>query len=162
MKCQAQAPACAPLSSSVRLILKRYCLTVGLLITTSTFAVELEQVKGEDLANVVAFGSVLAEREGVRIVLVPRQIGECWGSVSSCPDVDAYVSYHSGDLEGPPRVFRLPVAKGWVFGGWQGTDTFVLKTALPDANVDGMERKTWRSTTYLLKLNEEVAEIVAQ
>jgi hypothetical protein len=124
-------------------------------------AVELKQVKGGDLAAVLGLLDELTPAPSmdqpyfVRVYAVPAYVGECGGSVSSCPDVRLYLTVSSGDLGETPRLYRLPDAKGWEFKGWSkpaqgrtGTQAFTLLTTLPESNIEQSARKAWRAAKY--------------
>ena len=108
----------------------------------------ITQVKDSALARVIAFGQVILESGGVRIVEVPVAINDCWGTVSSCPDVELFIAYSTGDLLDEPVVYRLPPAKGWKVVGWSDPQSFDVSTTLPDANIDLSERSRWSPTVY--------------
>jgi hypothetical protein len=46
------------------------------------------------------------------VFAIPVAVGECWGSLASCPDVELVLSHTSGDLDDPPTAYALPMAKG--------------------------------------------------
>ena len=106
------------------------------------------EVKESSLARAIAFGQVLLEPDGVRIVEVPVVIDDCWGTVSSCPDVELFIAYSTGDLRDEPVVYRLPPAKGWKIVRGQEPNSFDIATTLPDANIDSSERSRWSPTVY--------------
>lgn len=108
----------------------------------------ITQVEDSSLARTIAFGHVLLESDGVRIVEVPVVIDDCWGTVSSCPDVELFIAYSTGDLRDEPVVYRLPPAKGWKIVGRQDPQSFDIATTLPDANIDLNERSRWSPTVY--------------
>lgn len=60
-----------------------------------------------------------------------------------------------------PVVFQLPAAKGWEFVGWveapSESRAFVIRTALPSANIEPEERATWKPTEYRIVVNEKSA-----
>lgn len=108
----------------------------------------ITQVKDSALARVIAFGQVILESGGVRIVEVPVAINDCWGTVSSCPDVELFIAYSTRDLLDEPVVYRLPPAKGWKVVGWSDPQSFDVSTTLPDANIDLSERSQWSPSMY--------------
>lgn len=89
----------------------------------------------------------------VRVFAAPVVIGECGGTVSSCPEVRLYVAVSAGDLGEVPVLYELPAAKGWEFSGWDKSVTlngkamvgFTVKTALPETNVEASARNAWHS-----------------
>ena len=111
-----------------------------------------------DLAHAIAFGRVLFEERGVRVVMVYRQVSECWGPITTCPDADLYISYHNGALGEQPKVYRLPPAKAWKVVGWRPSGILRIETALPEANVDPKERAIWHSVVYEIELREICAQ----
>ena len=106
------------------------------------------EVKEPSLARAIAFGHVLLESDGVRIVEVPVAIDDCWGTVSSCPDVELFIAYSTGDLRDEPVVYRLPPAKGWKIVRGHEPKSFDIATTLPEANIDLNERSRWSPTVY--------------
>jgi hypothetical protein len=103
-----------------------------------------------ELARALAFGHTLLDERSVRVIAVPTEIGECVGTINSCPDVNLFVAYVSGDLGDEPVVYRLPVAKGWRVIGWADHDSIDLQTTLPEGNIELSEREAWSSVSYRL------------
>jgi len=139
--------------------LSRLALCSALALATPGVCAPLHPLSTGDLARVVAFGQVLLDERDIRIVTVPRTIGECWGTVKSCPDIDLYISYYSGDLYAEPQVYRLGAAKGWEFAGWESDGTFMLKTTLNLPNIDSAERAAWRQITYRVTVSDGKAVV---
>ena len=108
----------------------------------------ITQVEDSSLARTIAFGHVLLESDGVRIVEVPVVIDDCWGTVNSCPDVELFIAYSTGDLRDEPVVYRLPAAKGWKIVRGHEPKSFDIATTLPEANIDLNERSRWSPTVY--------------
>ena len=111
-------------------------------------------VKAGELARTIAFGEEIFHDDRVRVLMVYRRIGECGRPVKTCPDVDLYIAYRSGDLGEEPKVYRLPAAKDWNVIGWQPGNLLRIVTALPDANVDPKARSEWKPITYDIKLRD--------
>ena len=121
---------------------------VGCQVNIARADSSITQVKDSVLARVVAFGQVLLESGGIRVVEVPVAIDDCWGTVSSCPDIELYIAYSTGDLRDEPVVYRLPPAKGWKIVRGQDPQSIDIATTLPDANIDSSERSRWSPTVY--------------
>jgi hypothetical protein len=117
-----------------------------------------------DIAAFAAYANELASNKDnrsdpyyVRIYTFPLTLGECWGSIDSCPNEELAISISSGDLYENPIVLRLPPSKGWEFVQWIGIRTtadqktlvgFVLRTTLPDANIEQAQRTKFKSKQY--------------
>lgn len=99
----------------------------------------------------------LARRGGIRVFAIPVAVGECWGSLASCPDVELVLSHTSGDLYEPPTAYALPMAKSWTFVGWVDEDTLVLRTTLPDAHIADEERAAWKAVEYTVTVSQDGA-----
>jgi hypothetical protein len=120
-------------------------------------AAELTQLKNPELAVALALSEKLSERDGIRIFAVPTVDGECWGKLSSCPDIRLLVTIGPEMLYQNPALYELPRAKGWKFVGWKGRGDFVVRTDIPDENLDNAERKRWRSIEYRVRISEKGA-----
>jgi hypothetical protein len=120
---------------------------------------DLSPVKDSRLATVLALSEEISPKVPVgeqpyfvRLFAAPVLIGECGGTVSSCPNVRLFVAVTAGDLGETPVLYELPTAKGWEFIGWdkpvtlngQAMEGFTVKTALPESNVDASARNAWR------------------
>lgn len=148
-----------------------------LLAASAATAAGLSPQKKPELAAVLGLAEELAHTPAsstqpyiVRVFAAPREVGECGGSVATCPDVRLLITVSSGDLGERPSLFELPVQKGWQFIGWSAPGSlggepaaaFTVRTTLPDANVDPAARKAWRPRTYRLLVTPESASYVAQ
>ena len=111
------------------------------------------------LARALAFGHTLLDERSVRVIAVPEEIGECGGAVNSCPDVNLFVAYVSGDLAEKPVVYRLPAAKGWRVIGWADPDSIDLQTALPEANIEPSERVAWSPVSSCLTVGSQTLTV---
>jgi len=134
-----------------------------LLTPTAASAHNLTSVKKPALALVLGLLEELTPTKPepdqpyiVRVFASPAFVGECGGSVSSCPDVRLFITVANGDLGETPVLYQLPTAKGWDFVRWSSPITmgkttmssFVVRTVLPEANVDAVARKAWHSQEY--------------
>lgn len=121
---------------------------------------ELVPVKDSRLATALGLSEEISPRGHaadqpyfVRVFAAPVVIGECGGTVASCPDVRLYVAVSAGDLGEVPVLYELPAAKGWEFSGWdkpvalngKAMAGFTVKTVLPESNVEATARNAWRS-----------------
>ena len=132
---------------------------------------ELQPLDNETLAQAMAFRAELANSDGngsfahtVRIWVFPKIIGECWGKISTCPDWRIVFTLVTGDMYDEPRVFELPVAKGWEFVSWHSapdleSGAFTVRTALPSANIDSAERASWSETKYKVVVSADSATV---
>ena len=101
----------------------------------------------------------------VRIFAAPVSVSECGGPVSTCPNVDLYITVSTGDLEDPPSLYQLPPSKGWTFVKWNKPSnvgqvamaSFVLRTTLPEANVSPEARKAWHPHEYTVQVSPSSA-----
>lgn len=139
-------------------------VVIALLIGQTVIAEEIPPSENTDLASVLAFGSELAVNGAepghpffVRVISAPTRLGECWGTVESCPDIRLLVAVTTGDLYTDPALFELPHAKAWKFEGWEVVSPETLRinvlTDLPGANIDEKERSEWRSSKYSLEVS---------
>jgi len=126
----------------------------ALLATLLFAAVSVPALTDDNLSRSLALNRELSARNGIRVLEIPVEIGECWGKISSCPDVELVVTYATGDLYDPPVAYSLPASKGWVFVGWRSESTFVVRTAIPDSNIDEAERGAWQTTKYTVTIGE--------
>lgn len=111
-----------------------------------------------NLSTVLAYGEEIADSTNIngnyfiRIYRVPLVNGECWGEISSCPDVQLLVSVHEGDLHEEPAMHTIPTAKGWKFGKWISNELsgaiFQVETTIPEANIEDVERQKWKADVY--------------
>lgn len=118
---------------------------------------DLVPIKDARLATVLALSEEITPKPlppdqplFVRVYAAPDVIGECGGSVASCPNVRLFIAVSTGDLGETPTLYELPDAKGWEFVGWDGAGNqakvgFTIQTALPESNIDEAARKAWRS-----------------
>ena len=132
----------------------------------------LKPVKKSELATVLGFLEELATTSPasdqpyfIRVYSVPTRISDCGGPVSSCPDVRLFITVSNGDQEEAPVLYQLPLQKGWEFKSWgkpvQGASgqmaSFIVRTTLPEANIDPAGRKGWRSIEYRVLVSPESA-----
>ena len=133
------------------------------------YAAPLTPVRGEALPSLLAYQFVLEEKlygnYTIKIITAATASGECWGKISSCPDARLYILIVPDGLYENPRLYQLPKSKGWAFDKWVTSDSdsdtglnsksskieFTLKTALPDANVDELDRKKFIAKFYRIK-----------
>ena len=138
--------------------------TLALLMVVPAMASNLQPIRNHALASVLGLGVELAQTSPtsgqphmVRVYAAPDDIGECDGSVESCPDVHLYVSVSDGDLGETPTLFKLPAQKGWAFVRWippgngnrrERMTGLVIRTTLPDSNIDPRARAAWHARYY--------------
>lgn len=149
-------------------------LILAILAVTSTSAMcaDLPPIKDVRLASVLGLSEEISPKLPtigmplfVRVYAAPSFIGECDGSVASCPDVRLFVSVSSGDLGETPALYELPAAKGWDFKGWDKSEAssdktrvgFVVQTALPESNIEASDRKAWHSESCHVLVSSEAA-----
>jgi hypothetical protein len=137
-----------------RIAMRSTAFVALMALAGAAVASPLVPLKSGDLARSIAFGQELFRDDRVRVVMVYREIGECGGPISTCPDADLYISYHIGDLGEEPKVFRLPPAKDWKVEGWQTSGVLRIVTALPESNVDARARAKWKATVYDIRLED--------
>ena len=139
----------------------RFLVLSALLVLAfvSRSAEPLQPLANDAMARVLAWGQVLFDDRGIRVVEVPVTIGECWGALKSCPDIDLYVTYNTGDLYSDAVVYRLPAAKGWKVVGLTSPNTVLIETAIPEANVNEEERNRWRKQSFQVTVEEAGASI---
>lgn len=135
-----------------------------LLLLATNSSGKTEHVK-VNLATVLAYGEEIADSANIkgnyyiRIYRVPLVNGECWGEISSCPDVQLLISVQEGDLTEEPAIHTIPIAKGWKFGKWisneLGGAIFQVETAIPEANINNVERQKWKSEIYQITVTME-------
>jgi hypothetical protein len=136
---------------------------------------ELLRVKDVKLATVLGLLEQLAttpptsdQPHIVRIYAVPDFVGECGGVVSTCPDVRLFIAVSNGDLGEVPALYQLPRQKGWEFVGWSPPtkggqvqeSSFVVRSALPESNIDPASRAAWRPTEYHVRVSPSAASYV--
>ena len=105
----------------------------------------------------------------VRIYAAPTGIYECGGTVVSCPDVRLLITVSYGDLGETPVLYQLPMQKGWEFKSWSSPITagdtrmanFIVRTTLPETNIDLAARKAWHSQEYRVLVSPESASYVS-
>ena len=136
---------------------------------------ELSRVRDLKLATVLGLLEQLAttppmsdQPHIVRIYAVPDFVGECDGAVSTCPDVRLFITVSNGDLGEAPTLYQLPKQKGWEFVGWSPPtkvgkvqeSSFVVRSTLPESNVDPASRAAWRPTEYHVRVSPSAASYV--
>ena len=134
-----------------------------LLFPVASFGHDLAPVNKPELATVLGLLMELATTPAgsdqpyiVRIYAAPVSVGECEGTVASCPNVRLFITVSNGDLDEVPVLYEMPLQKGWRFKGWSSPVTvgrirmasFVLRTTLPDSNVAPVARKSWHPQTF--------------
>ncbi len=141
------------------------------LAAISANAGPLAPVRDKQLASLVAFQTVLAEKSAgsysVKVLVAPYRWAECDGTVQSCPDTRLYISVVPDGLGIESRLYRLPDAKKWEFGAWLHINAnedlepiaFTLKTSLPDSNIEHEERAHFKSITYQIQVNRNGANV---
>jgi hypothetical protein len=105
----------------------------------------------------------------VRVYAAPAGVYECGGMVASCPDVRLLITVSYGDLGETPVLYQLPMQKGWEFKGWSSPTTaggtrrasFVVRTTLPETNIDLDARKAWHTQEYRVLVSPESASYVS-
>jgi len=141
-----------------------------LLIPALAVAADLPPLKKTELATVLALQREISTSNPsessyfVRVFEAPVEIGECGGSIASCPDVRLLISASTGDLLDTPVLYELPRAKGWQFVRWLPPDDaratgLVVRTELPEANIDPDERGKWHSTECSVWITTEKARM---
>lgn len=148
------------------------CFTVLALVPLATVCADLKPVQDVRLATVLGLAEEIAPRPkpaeqplSVRVYAAPVLIGECNGSVPSCPDVCLFVTVSSGDLGETPVLYELPAAKGWEFIGWdkpspshhQAKIGLVVRTVLPESNIEPAARRAWRAKTCRVLVSPNTA-----
>lgn len=138
---------------------------------------DLVPVNNPELATVLGLLEELAitpptpsQPHIVRVYTAPIVIGECDGTVKSCPDVRLFVTVSTGDIGETPVLYQLPNHKGWGFKGWtrpaniegKSMAGFVLHTTLPGANIQPAERKAWRPLEYRVFVSPVSASYVSR
>lgn len=146
-----------------------------LLLPVVASAGDLVPVKKPELATVLGLLDVLATSPPdsnqpyiVRVYAAPTSLGECGGTVDSCPDVRLFVTVSNGDLGETPVLYQLPMQKGWEFKSWVSPvangrtrmASFIVRTTLPEANIEPAARKAWRSQEYRVLVGPESASYV--
>ena len=128
-----------------------------LLFPLAVQSAEMEQVKNAELATTFSFLTELAHKNGIRIFSVPVAAAECWGAIKSCPDVKLFVVLSPEALYQEPVLYQLPKSKGWEFVRWIKSGSFVIRTTLPEANIDQNERARWRTSEYFVTVDSNNA-----
>jgi len=138
----------------------RVVLVLTLLLASTANGSVWRPVADKELTSALAYGIELANSYGapvhfpyIRVFVVPEVIGECRGTLESCPDWRLYITISMGDLYEEPFLFQFPSSKGWEFLGWVETDEpqtvrFRIATTLPDANLDAEVRESWEQDIY--------------
>lgn len=135
-------------------------LILTTLLASTAGASEWRHIENKDLEIALAYGIELANSDSapvsypfIRLYAVPEVVGECGGTVESCPDWRLYMTVSMGDLYEEPLLFQFPSSKGWEFMGWQQTDEpqltrFKVATTLPGANIDSAAREDWHAEVH--------------
>lgn len=120
-------------------------------------ATEMTRVKNAELATTLSLLTELAHKEGIRVFSVPVAAAECWGTIKSCPDVKLLVAVSPDAMYQEPTLYQLPPSKGWEFVRWVKPGSFVVRTTLPEANIERKEREKWGTTEYLVTVSSNNA-----
>ena len=154
--------------------MKLFALLV-LFFPIAAIAHDLAPVDKPELATVLGLLDELATTPPVsdqpyivRIYAAPTSVGECGGTIATCPDVRLLITVSQGDLGETPVLYQLPMQKGWEFKGWASPFTsghtqmasFVVRTVLPETNIDLAARKAWHSQEYRVLVSPEAASYV--
>jgi hypothetical protein len=158
--------------SDMRIIFAQILAAFLLFVFSLANAKPLHLVKDAELSSLLAFQITLAEKQRalrggsdtVRIIIAPYALGECWGTIKSCPDLRLFISIIPDDLYEKSRLYRLPNSKGWLFGSWKEIEKgsvieFTLQTSLPDANIEVKERTSFRPIQYNIRIGEDGANV---
>ena len=147
-------------------------LAVVLLGPLVAFADNLKPIPQPRLADALGWLQELTPNESspsdgpagpwpVRLFAVDTESWECQGTVQSCPDVRLYISVSTGDLGDHPVLFEMPLAKGWRFVRWMEPSDrmtrFVIRTALPESNMEPAAAKKWRPIEYQVSVSPDRA-----
>jgi hypothetical protein len=133
------------------------------LISFQVSAEQIAEVKDDALSMIlgtlrIAYESNRDDPVQVRVVVTDEVIGECWGKISTCPDVRLFIVVSNGDLYETPKVFELPKSKGWArVISTRNKDSVILKiaTELPGANISQEERSTWNQKIFSVVLKTD-------
>ncbi len=139
----------------------RYILFFIALAPISVLASELKRSESQELAYILGTMDVIYSSNNlgkdpifVSAIRSYKEIGECWGKIDSCPDSRLLIVTSMGDLYEDPQLYELPVSKGWEFVSSDVTENreliIVVKSVLPSANIDLIERGSWKGKTYTL------------
>ena len=150
--------------------MQHHAIALLLVCAIEAGAKPLAPVPNNMLASVLAHQSELANgTDGaagailVRVYAAPVRLGECDGTISSCPNVRLLVSVAPMEgVNGQPRLYSLPPAKGWKILGWNSEvnsnlAVFDVATELPTANVTQQERAAYQSVTYRVRVGAKTA-----
>jgi hypothetical protein len=147
---------------------------IFLLLSFGAAAADLQPIQKSELASVLGLvqeisGKAAENKSGysVRVFSAPVAIGECGGSVKSCPEIRLFISVASGDLGEVPALYELPSSTGWEFAGWlppsaSRASVFMLRTTLPESNIQQKARAQWRSRSYIINATTEAASYEQQ
>jgi hypothetical protein len=152
-------------------------LLIGL-IGANAVAAPLKAWDSPLVAAAFAWSSEIANNEAdpsfsllaVKLISFPLRLGECWGKVKSCPDEVLLISAVEDGLYKQPILFRLPTAKAWEFVRWLPSRKaktgpqvgFIVRTGLPEANVDTLDREKFRAIEYEIWLTSRGGSFVAR
>lgn len=152
----------APLHSNFNLINPKLFTALVMLACSSVHAEPLQQRGTSEIAAFAAYSKELASNNGngglfVRIHTFPLTLGECWGQLESCPNIELAIAVSAGDLYEKPILLRLPPSKGWEFVQWLDAKNtidkepsigFMLRTTIPKANIDQEQRTKFKAKLY--------------
>ena len=160
-----------------RRVMLGFCvLFLFVFFRSSAHSDPLQPVRNQNLASILQTLDELTNNfrgpgpYQVRIFDVPEFIGECGGTIQSCPNVALYIVVAEDGLGNPATLYELPLAKGWKFSGWikekrlSNGDVlmgFKIETTIPDANIEANEWKSWKPTVYQVWISPDFAEYKA-
>ncbi len=142
----------------------KYLLFLTLALSTIANSQELSLIKNNETAMLLATSHEIYSGRGdghnipylVRAITSPTVIGECGGTIESCPDIRLFVVISMGDLGEIPKVLELPREKGWKFVSLSKSDTervtLIFETTIPGANINIEQRNAWIPRKYILSL----------
>lgn len=178
---RADPPSAGRTSRALTTVRTRTCFLALLIgsIGATAVAAPLKPWNNHLVAATIAWSSELANNKAdpsislleVKLISVPLQMGECWGKVTSCPDEVLLISAVEDGLYMQPILFRLPKAKAWEFVRWLPTKVkannesqvgFIVRTGLPEANIDPLERERFSVIEYEVWLTSRGGSFVAR
>ena len=122
-------------------------------------------VQSKELAYVLANFEVLAEAKHpeskgmfVRVLKV-QDLGECDGSLDTCPKSTLYIAVSSYDEVPDQKVYQTPKGYNWKFDSWEKlpeTDSatdYVQLRLTAQKPTKKQSKSGWVDEHYLLKLN---------
>ena len=164
--------------------MKIYCLVIGTSLVTTTRAMlkiftitlfivslptkssELKKIDDLALSHILATQEVIYKSNSIpNITLIQswEQISECGANYDSCPNARLFVVVNSGDLYEVPKLYELPLSKGWSFvrSFDDGNQTIIIvKTMLDNSNLKTHSRNKWVSTSYKIAVSKDSGSVV--